>query len=221
MSPSGWLQAGTRRPAEGAVGDSKPRSRRATKQETRDALIQAGMTLFSEEGVDLPSLDAICARAGFTRGAFYVHFRNRDDFLAAVIDRALVTFVDTMLAASEGGTDISDTIGRFVEAASQGKVPLMGHQRLMLHLMSRGFQRTESMRARFKALIEHALARLAFAAENSQRSGSVKSELEPDLIATWLVAAALGLSTLLDFGVDLDLRRMQHSARQLLRIDVS
>jgi TetR/AcrR family transcriptional regulator, transcriptional repressor for nem operon len=203
------------------VSEAKARSRRDSKQETREALIQAGMSLFSEEGVDLPSLDAICARAGFTRGAFYVHFRNRDDFLAAVMDRALVTFVDTMLAASEGGNDISDTIGRFVMAASQGKVPLVGHQRLMLHLMTRGVQRAETLRARFKALIEHALARLAFAAENSQRAGAVKSEVEPELIATWLVAAALGLSTLIDFGIDVDLRRLQHSARQLLRIDVS
>ena len=203
------------------VSEAKARSRRDSKQETREALIQAGMSLFSEEGVDLPSLDAICARAGFTRGAFYVHFRNRDDFLAAVMDRALVAFVDSMLAASEGGNDISDTIGRFVTAASQGKVPLVSHQRLMLHLMTRGVQRTENVRARFKALIEHALARLAFAAENSQRAGAVKSEVEPQLIATWLVAAALGLSTLIDFGIDVDLRRLQHSARQLLRIDVS
>ena len=60
-----------------------PKSRDLAKQETREALIQAGMDAFSEEGVDLPSLDAICARAGFTRGAFYVHFKDREDFFAA------------------------------------------------------------------------------------------------------------------------------------------
>ena len=45
-------------------------TREETKQATRDALISAGMALFAEQGLDGPSLDAICDRAGFTRGAF-------------------------------------------------------------------------------------------------------------------------------------------------------
>jgi TetR/AcrR family transcriptional repressor of nem operon len=201
------------------VRDGKAKSRQASKQETREALLRAGMSMFSEEGVDLPSLDAICARAGFTRGAFYVHFRNRDDFLAAVVDRVLVDFVNSVVAASQSGHDLSDTIGRFLTAASQGKVPLMGQQRLILHLMTRGVQRAEKLRARFKLLLEHALARLADAARNGQLAGTVKSKVEADLLAAWLVAAALGLTTLLNFGIELDLERVQQSARELLRIE--
>jgi AcrR family transcriptional regulator len=202
------------------VGDGKNKSRQASKQETREALIEAGIGLFSEQGVDLPSLDAICARAGFTRGAFYVHFRNRDDFLVAVIERVLVTFVDSMVAASQTGNDLSDTIGRFLAAAAVGKVPLMGQQRvLMLHLMTRGVQRTDKMRVRFKALLEHVLARLAAAADTGQRAGTVKTPIAPDLVAAWLVAAALGLTTLLEFGVELDMQRIQASARELLGIE--
>src|SRR5688572_30310244 len=117
------------------------------------------MSLFSEEGVDVPSLDAICARAGFTRGAFYVHFRNRDDFLVAVIDRVLTDFVDIVTAPGQGGRDLSDTIDRFLTLAAHGKVPLVAHQRLLMHLMTRGVQRADKMRARFKALLEVALAR--------------------------------------------------------------
>ena len=202
-----------------AVADAKTKSRQEAKQETREALILAGMSLFSEQGVDLPSLDAICARAGFTRGAFYVHFRNRDDFLMAVIDRVLVSFVDTVVAASQTGHDLSDTIGRFLSLASQGKVPIVGQHRLMLHLMTGGSQRTEKMRARFKALLEHALSRIAAAAEDGQNAGTVKVEVSPELIAAWLLAAALGLTTLLQFGIELDMARIQQSARDLLRIE--
>jgi AcrR family transcriptional regulator len=205
--------------SNGAVADGKSKSRQETKQETREALILAGMGLFSEQGVDLPSLDAICARAGFTRGAFYVHFRNRDDFLMAVIDRVLVTFVDSVVAASQTGHDLSDTIGRFLALASQGKVPLVGQHRLMLHLMTGGIQRTDKMRTRFKALLEHALARLAAAAEDGQKAGTVKVDVAPELIAAWLLAAALGLTTLLQFGIELDMTRIQQSARELLRIE--
>jgi TetR/AcrR family transcriptional repressor of nem operon len=202
------------------VSDGKRKSRQIAKQETREALIRAGMSLFSEEGVDLPSLDSICARAGFTRGAFYVHFRHRDDFLEAVMDRALVDFINTVVAVSQSSDDLNDTIGRFLSAVAKGKVPLMGtQQRLMAHLMTRGVQRADKMRARAKFLLGEALARLASAAENAQRAGTVKAAVDPDLLAAWLVAAALGLVTLLNFGIEIDLTRIQASARELLRIE--
>lgn len=202
------------------MGDDRPKSRQAAKEATRDALIRAGMSLFSEEGVDLPSLDAICARAGFTRGAFYVHFRNRDDFLAAVMERVLVDFVDGVVSATQSGDDLSETIRRFLQAASEGKVPLMGgHQRLVLHLMTRGLQRADAMRGQFKALLEHAMFRLAGAVQSGQRAGTVKTQVAPDLVATWLVAAALGLTTLLNFEIEVDIPRVQESARELLRIE--
>ena len=52
------------------------------------------MALFAKHGLDGPSLDDICAHAGFTRGAFYVHFEDRDDFLVAVMDRVGRQIVD-------------------------------------------------------------------------------------------------------------------------------
>src|SRR5262252_1452795 len=61
----------------------RPKFRVASMQRTREALIQAGIELFAEKGLDAPSLDEICDRAGYTRGAFYVHFADRDEFVVA------------------------------------------------------------------------------------------------------------------------------------------
>ncbi|HVH04632.1 MAG TPA: TetR family transcriptional regulator, partial [Myxococcota bacterium] len=72
-----------------APAESPKSARELAKQETREALVQAAIAEFAEKGLDLPSLDAICARAGFTRGAFYVHFRDREELLGAVMERAL------------------------------------------------------------------------------------------------------------------------------------
>jgi TetR/AcrR family transcriptional repressor of nem operon len=207
--------------ARARQGAARGKPRQVAKRETREALMRAGMSLFSEEGVDVPSLDAICARAGFTRGAFYVHFRNRDDFLAAVIDRVLTDFVDTVTARSEGGRDLVDTVDRFLTLAAQGKVPLVAHQRLVMHLMIGGAHRADKMRARFKVLLEVALTRMAVAAEAGQAGGAVRSKVAPDLVAIWLAAAALGLTTLLHLGIEVDFARVQKSARELLQIDLA
>ena len=74
--------------------------RESAKRETREALIAAALAEFAEHGLAAPSLDAICARAGFTRGAFYVHFRDRDDLMVGVLETALGAFLDAMIATA-------------------------------------------------------------------------------------------------------------------------
>ena len=63
--------------------------------QTREALIAAGIAAIGSEGLDA-SLDAICARAGFTRGAFYVHFQDRDDLLETVMERVGRLFLESL-----------------------------------------------------------------------------------------------------------------------------
>ena len=65
----------------------RPRERAAAKAASREAIITAAIEAFAEQGLDGPSLDDICARAGYTRGAFYVQFKDRDDLIVAVTER--------------------------------------------------------------------------------------------------------------------------------------
>src|SRR5262245_54025434 len=81
--------------ADAASGPASQRSaREQAKAETREALIMAAFEEFGAHGLEAPSLDAICARAGYTRGAFYVHFKDRDELIAAVMERVLKRFMD-------------------------------------------------------------------------------------------------------------------------------
>jgi AcrR family transcriptional regulator len=200
------------------VGDGKSKTRQHAKAETREALIRAGMSAFSEQGVDLPSLDAICARAGFTRGAFYVHFKDRDDFLEAVVDRVVTDFVTSVVAADDSGDDLGTTIGRFLEAAVAGRVPLLGHQQRFMQLMAQGMQRAGPMRERFRVILQGVHESLQAAAERGPRTGRVRTALPPKEIATLLLAAALGLAQLLEAEVELDYAGLERSVFELLQI---
>src|SRR5262245_57170399 len=96
-------------------GARRGRPRDLAKRATREALVDAGLAEFAARGLDAPSLDGICARAGYTRGAFYVHFRDRDDFLVAVAERALGSFVDAVIATGDQAHDLEHSVARFVE----------------------------------------------------------------------------------------------------------
>jgi AcrR family transcriptional regulator len=54
---------------------------------TRNALISAAAEVFARRGFEGASLEEIAETAGFTRGAIYKNFRNKEDLFFAVSDR--------------------------------------------------------------------------------------------------------------------------------------
>lgn len=60
------------------------------RDRTRDLLIRTAMQAFAEEGVAGASVQRIAARAGVANGTFYVHFRTKEEVLAAVAERLAV-----------------------------------------------------------------------------------------------------------------------------------
>jgi TetR/AcrR family transcriptional repressor of nem operon len=180
----------------------KTKARELAKQETREALIRAGMALFTEKGVDLPSLDAICARAGFTRGAFYVHFKDRDDFFAAVADQALRDFVNWVISTGEAQGGLGGVVDRFLTALDKGRRSLGDPHKLLLQIAARGMQRESENNAPYQTLIRGAIERMAAVAGEGQRQGAIKRDLDPEQLGLLLVASAVGFIVLFGGGLD-------------------
>jgi AcrR family transcriptional regulator len=60
------------------------RRQRANGRDTYAALLDAALAIWSEEGINRVTMQAVAERAGRTRGIMYHHFRDRDDLIAAV-----------------------------------------------------------------------------------------------------------------------------------------
>lgn len=56
-----------------------------SRENTRARLLEAAHEVFAEVGLDAASVEAICERAGFTRGAFYSNFESKDELFLALI----------------------------------------------------------------------------------------------------------------------------------------
>ncbi|MGI5207060.1 TetR/AcrR family transcriptional regulator [Spirillospora sp. CA-108201] len=61
-----------------ATNTNARRSQRERTEATTGALVAAARELFAADGFAATTLDAICARAQVTRGAFYHHFSNKE-----------------------------------------------------------------------------------------------------------------------------------------------
>jgi AcrR family transcriptional regulator len=196
--------------------------RAQAKQETREALIQAGVEAFAAQGLDTPSLDAICARAGFTRGAFYVHFKDRDDFLVAVMEHVLGGFLDAVIATGDQAHDLDHTLDRFTGALTKAARPSGGRAPspllgpVQLFRLIEAAARSPAIRAHLVGIIDQAIGRVESAARSGEGSGTVRPDVEPRIGAQLLVVTALGLMGAIELGVPLDLPALRVAVARLL-----
>lgn len=56
-----------------------------SRENTRARLVAAAAEVFAESGLDGASVEAICERAGFTRGAFYSNFASKEELFFALV----------------------------------------------------------------------------------------------------------------------------------------
>ena len=66
----------------------EPLTAERRRQQTRDYLLQAAAQVFAERGYHGASLDEVAAVAGFTKGAVYSNFKNKEDLFLALIEAA-------------------------------------------------------------------------------------------------------------------------------------
>ncbi|MGD0962894.1 MAG: TetR/AcrR family transcriptional regulator [Candidatus Acidiferrales bacterium] len=72
-------------PSEGSSGSaSKQRMRTET---TRRRLLNAAERIFARDGFEAARLEDIASMAGYTRGAFYANFENKEDIFFALLER--------------------------------------------------------------------------------------------------------------------------------------
>ena len=79
-------------------------------ERTRDALIASARHVFATRGFEGASLDEIADAAGYTRGAIYKHFANKEDLFFAVNAAVNTELLDTFAEQIEldAGSAIDD-----------------------------------------------------------------------------------------------------------------
>jgi AcrR family transcriptional regulator len=107
----------------------EPLTTERRRQQTRDYLLQAAVQVFGERGFHAATLDEVAAAAGFTKGAVYSNFKNKEDLFLALLEDAYASD----LAAIKETLEASDVppearLGDFVKMirGELDHVPNMG-----------------------------------------------------------------------------------------------
>lgn len=87
------------------------------KRFSADDWLDLALTALAQDGPDALKLDAICARAGLTKGSFYHHFDDHTAFLKAVVSLWRRRQTDDVIAESSSHDDPEEVVDALLDHA--------------------------------------------------------------------------------------------------------
>jgi AcrR family transcriptional regulator len=169
-------------------------TRAESQARTRAALLQAGAEVFVERGFAGTSVEAITARAGFSRGAFYSNFASREELFAELL-RERVYAVYRQMAEQLLSGEASWTQREAGERVAAVQADPAGRWlfRLWLELLAHA-ERSEEMRALAARFWSGNRALMAQLVERFYAERGVEPPIAADRIASAFIAMDVGLA---------------------------
>lgn len=96
---------------EAAHAEEEPmRYDKGHKHLTRQRIVESASRQFREDGVAAVGIAGVMTAAGLTNGAFYAHFKSKEDLVRAVLGNAMGKREATLRANSDRGAGLEATI---------------------------------------------------------------------------------------------------------------
>lgn len=169
-----------------------------SRENTRARLLDAAAQVFAEVGLDGASVEAVCERAGFTRGAFYSNFESKDELflmLAGRVAEERVNAVRTRVAqltadgALAEGCDPIDIVQQVMELGGDDRLGVM----LMSEIRIRAL-RDEQFGVAYLAQEREMVSSIAQIIEDIVETGLLSLRLPADVAARMLMIIWEGMT---------------------------
>ncbi len=149
-------------------------------EKRRAQLVKAALKVFGKKGYEVTTIDAIAREAGLTKGAFYFHFRSKEDVFFEVIrhinNRYLTAFEPLL---KEGG----DPEKAIIKIIHQGFVLVEDKNYFNLDLWQKA-HKVKRIRAELESIHNHMRERLVDYFQRHTRLSRRECETLHDLLHT-------------------------------------
>jgi AcrR family transcriptional regulator len=191
-------------PTPTTLAPASPVSPRRTR--TRQRLMAAAVAVFAERGVIGSSVEEICEAAGFTRGAFYSNFADKDELVLALIEQGIaeeyaaaeeaVTELKAQGATPSPAAAVAQVLDRLNHGGRSDRTNLLAQRELLLYAA-----RVPGLRAPYQAFAD-----------------ACRAQVEA-LVTDALVFAELEFTVPLDLALDLLMAAHDHMQQAALFTD--
>jgi AcrR family transcriptional regulator len=184
----------------------KRKTQAERREETRAEVLAAAARVFAARGFDATSLDAIAEEAGFSRGAVYYNFADKEELFLELLDRRCAERSQDLRQVFAGTADGVDATSRQAQLAADHALEAMTGD--------------PEWRALYLEFLARAARDAAFRRRLAKRTEEMRGALEQVVVErTRPVVAALGmepeqLAVVIDsLGIGLWAHHMLHGPR--------
>lgn len=164
---------------------------RRRPEETRGRLMEAATSVFARSGFDRATVDEIVREAGFSKGAFYVHFESKEDLFWAMLEERISSHQEVFLSVLDDNEPMQENMRRILAAVFglAREDPLWGS--LFMEFVAHA-ARNEKVRLRLSTMYERWRELIVAMLTHGRETGHIRKEIDLQFIATILIAIVEG-----------------------------
>jgi len=173
------------------VTAAKPAPKRRRREETRQRLLDAALSIFARHGYERATVDEIVGEAGFSKGAFYVHFESKEDLFWSKLEHRIANNQATFREAVDPSRPVAENLAAIIRAAfnRNQREPLWGA--LFMEFAAHA-SRNPRVRDNL-AEVYHSWRRLTIETLRlGQKIGVVRQDIDVELFASVLISVVEG-----------------------------
>ncbi|MCB0371940.1 MAG: TetR/AcrR family transcriptional regulator [Muricauda sp.] len=186
------------------------------RRETMHRLCGKGLEIFNEKGYYNTSLDDILTELDLSKGAFYHHFKSKEDYFISIVQNLIVQKVYALLV--EPLNTFENPLPIIVEslenALEPGKRNEMAYGFMLNDFLTEFNKRNEEISNYLKDIINVWEVNLVSVLKRGKVDGHIARHVDCEGVATYIIASFMGMRTLM---IDNSNRQLKYQYIQQLK----
>ena len=170
---------------------SQPITKQRRREETRRKLVEAALSVFARNGYERATVDEVVREAGFSKGAFYVHFESKEDLFWQMLEERIATQQEALRRAIDIAAPVAENERRILAAIFDLEKQDPSWPALFMEFAAHA-ARNEKVRDRLSSLYERWHTFTVEMLKAGQAAGKVRLDQDVDLMASVLLAVLEG-----------------------------
>lgn len=186
------------------------------RRETMHRLCAKGLEIFNEKGYYNTSLDDILTELNLSKGAFYHHFKSKEDYFISIVQNLMVQKVYALLV--EPLDTFENPLPIIVEslenALEPGRQNEMAYGFMLNDFLTEFHKRNEEISRYLKDIINVWEVNLVSVLKKGKVDGHIARHVDCEGVATYIIASFMGMRTLM---MDSSNRQLKYQYIQQLK----
>lgn len=172
-----------------ATTQAAPKRRR--REETRQRLLTSALGVFARNGYERATVDEIVRDAGFSKGAFYVHFKSKDDLFWTMLEERVLHHQNAFRQSVDPGSSFRQNVRYLLTALFELESGDPSWPAILMEFVAHAGRNAE-VRERFATIYRRWREFIVAMLRQGQTAGQIRDDIDLDFAASAAIALIEG-----------------------------